>query len=113
MPPLRLPGCFISLNEYFVVTKEVIDCNTRVVSRIKNKMRPRYYSPGVAMKRERQSHILMLPMWQRYEEVGMNQKRDRKGRRVRIVEECIRHDGTSVVGDASAQGQGPQLEGET
>jgi hypothetical protein len=43
----------------------------------------------------------------------MNQKRDRKGRCVRIVEECIRHDGTSVVGDASAEGQGPQLEDET
>ena len=31
----------------------------------------------------------------------------------RDVEECIRRDGASVVGDASAQGRGLQPEGET
>jgi hypothetical protein len=43
----------------------------------------------------------------------VSQKRDRKGRYVRNIEECIRHNGVSVVDDASAQGRGPRLEGET
>ena len=36
----------------------------------------------------------------------MNQRRDRNGRYVRSIEECIRHNSASVIGDASKQGRG-------